>query len=70
MSWSQQVYSSHVAEIGWNDETNELVVTWQSGKVSAYAGVGEELARQIANAPSVGVALNSQVKGVYGHRYV
>jgi hypothetical protein len=70
MSWNQVVYSSHVAEIGYDNDTGELLVTWQSGRVSAYAGVSEELALQVANAPSVGQALNAQVKNVFSHRYV
>jgi hypothetical protein len=70
MSWTQPVYSSHVAEVGYDSDTSELLVTWQSGRVSAYVGVAEELAVQIANAPSVGQALNAQVKNVYSHRYV
>ena len=70
MSWNQPVYSSHVTEVGYDSDAGELLVTWANGRVSAYAGVTEELAVQIANAPSVGQALNAQVKNVYSHRYV
>jgi len=70
MSWNQAVYSSHVIEVGYDSDAGELLVTWQNGRVSAYAGVTEDLAVQIANAPSVGQALNAQVKNVYSHRYV
>ena len=70
MSWNQPVYSSHVTEVGYDSDAGELLVTWQSGRVSAYAGVSEELALQIANAPSVGQALNAQVKNIFSHRYV
>jgi len=70
MSWNQPVYSSHVVEVGYDSDAGELLVTWQSGRVSAYADVTEELAVHIANAPSVGQALNAQVKNVYLHRYV
>lgn len=70
MSWTQQVYSSNVEEIGFDDNTGEMTVRWKSGKVSAYAGVPEELAQQVANAPSVGAMLNSDIKNHYSHRYV
>lgn len=62
------VYSSHVRRIGWQDGT--LYVEWDSGKVSAYDGVPEKLAGEIANARSVGSALHSTVKGRFEHRYV
>ena len=70
MSWNQSVFSSNVAEIGYDSDTNDLVVTWKSGRVSAYAGVPEELATQLANAPSVGGMINSDIKNSYSHRYV
>ena len=56
-------------EIGYDSDTRELLVTWNSGKRSAYAGVPEELAHQLANAPSVGTMLNNEIKPFYSHRY-
>jgi KTSC domain len=70
VSWNQPVFSSNVAEIGYDSSTNELLVTWKNGRVSAYEGVPEELAAQLANAPSVGGMLNSDIKNSYSHRYV
>ena len=70
MSWNQSVFSSNVDSVGSDDNTNEMTVAWRSGKVSAYAGVSEELALQVANAPSVGQAINSMIKNQYGHRYI
>jgi hypothetical protein len=69
MPWSKSVYSSHVSEVGW-DERDGLLVTWKSGKVSAYAGVLEETAIQLANAPSVGGMLAGEIKPFFEHRYV
>lgn len=69
-SWTQAVYSSNVQSVGYDDETNELLVTWNSGRQSAYAGVSEETALALANAPSVGTMLNQEIKNVYPHRYV
>ena len=70
MSWNQSVFSSNIESVGYDDNTNEMTVAWKFGKVSAYAGVPEELALQIANAPSVGSAINSMIKNQYGHRYI
>ena len=68
--WQQQVFSSNVTEIGYRDEAKEMTVRWaKSGRLSVYSGVPEELALQVANAPSVGSILNSDIKPYYGHRY-
>ena len=70
MSWSKSVFSSNVSEIGYDDETQELLVTWKNGRKSAYAGVPEGLADQVSRAGSVGGMLNSDIKPFFGHRYV
>ena len=70
MSWEQSVYSSNVASVGWNDDTQEIIVTWQNGRRSAYSGGSEELAQQAANAASVGQFVNAEIKNQLSHRYV
>lgn len=70
MSWEQPVFSSQCTAIGFNSETGDLIVTWKNNKKSAYAGVDEDLAYQVANAASVGQFLNSEIKPNYPHRYV
>lgn len=70
MSWQQSVYSSNVESVGWNDATGDLEITWKNGRVSAYAGVPEELATQLANAPSVGSMLNAEIRNQFSHRYL
>lgn len=67
--WQKPVYSSNVNEIGYREEQHEMTVAWSKGKVSVYSGVPEELALQVANAPSVGSILNSDIKPYYQHRY-
>ena len=69
MSWEKSVYSSNVESVGYDSEAKELVVTWKKGKRSIYAGVPEELAEQLSNAPSVGSMLNEEIKPYYAHRY-
>jgi hypothetical protein len=70
MAWSKSVASSNVTEIGYDEDTHELLVTWKSGRVSAYAGVPEAIAEELSRAPSVGGMLNSDIKPHYSHRYV
>lgn len=69
MSWSQAVYSSTVSEVGYDSDTGELLVTWRSGKVSAYQGVPEAKALEGANAASVGQWVNAEIKPFYAHAY-
>lgn len=72
MSWSQNVYSSMVSQVGYDSESHELSITWARGKTrqTIYAGVPEELAVQLANAPSVGTMINNEIKPYYGYRNV
>jgi hypothetical protein len=70
MSWNQAVYSTNVESVGYDDSAGEMTVAWKSGKISAYLGVPEDLALQVANAPSVGSAINSMIKNQYQHRYL
>ena len=73
MSWMRPVYSSMVAEVGYDDETKSLLVLWARGnKTSAYEGVPEEIALDLADGKiaSVGEYMNSEIKNQYPHRYV
>ncbi len=69
-TWTRNVFSSMVNEIGWDDETSDLIVTWNNGRKSAYAGVSEDVALALSNAPSVGNMINSEIKPNYQHRYL
>ncbi len=70
-TWWKDVYSSNASRVGYDDESQSLLVKWaKGGKTSAYQGVPEEVAYQVANAPSVGSMLNSDIKPFYPHRYV
>lgn len=67
--WSQPVYSSNVQEVGYDEEKRELIITWTRGKRSIYSNVPEELAVQLAHAPSVGTMLGQEIKPYFTHRY-
>lgn len=68
MSWTKPVYSERAQEVSYDDETQEMVVVWKNGKRTAYAGVPEELAVELANAPSVGSMINASFTGRFPHR--
>lgn len=71
MSWEQSVFSEMVSAVGYEENEQALIITWKkSGRKSAYLGVPEEVAVQVANAPSVGQMLNSEIKPNYAHKYV
>lgn len=66
----QSVYSSHVARVGYSAEDKTLLVEWDTGKTSEYAGVPQDVADEALNSWSVGSFLNGEVKGKYSHRYI
>lgn len=70
MSWTKDVFSSTAQSVSWDEALGGMVVTWKNGRRSLYSGVSEELAAQVATAPSVGSILNEDVKPYYSHRYV
>lgn len=70
MSWEQPVMSKMCTTVGYDSEAKELIVTWNSGKRSAYSGVDEATALRCANAPSVGQYINSEIKPNYPVRYI
>jgi len=65
----REVYSSNVDKVGWDSETEELLVQWTTGKTSAYAGVDQQQMENIAQSWSVGSAIASQIKPFHSHRY-
>ena len=71
MAWTRAVFSSHVSQITYDPETQQMTVTWSSGKrrTSVYEGVPEDVADQASRAASVGSFLRENVKGRHNHRY-
>lgn len=70
MSWSRSVLSKMVQELSYDSDAQELIVTWNNGRMSAYADVPEDVALGVANAASVGQAMNQDIKPNYAHRYL
>ena len=62
--------SSHVEKVGYDDETGELHVTFNSGKTAVYSGVDDKTASTVMNAPSVGQALHRNVRDKFEMEYL
>lgn len=65
-----KVNSSTISEIGYNEASQILTVKFKSGATYEYLEVPREIYDFVANAESVGKALNAEVKGIYEHRAV
>jgi hypothetical protein len=63
MPWSKPVFSSMISEVGWDESTEELLVTFaKNGKTAAYKGFDEGKAEQLSRAPSVGGMFLDEIK--------
>lgn len=59
------VQSSNVDQIGYDDSTQELHVTFKNGGHYVYHNVPEHLFEGLKNAASVGSFLNREIKSSY-----
>jgi hypothetical protein len=63
MPWMKPVFSEMVAEVGWDEDTQELLVKFKKGgKTAAYKGFDEGTAEQLSKAASVGGMFLSEIK--------
>ena len=61
--WMKSVFSDMIAEVGWNPDTQELLVKFKkNGKTAAYKGFDEGTAEELSRAPSVGQMFLSDIK--------
>lgn len=66
-----EVFSSSVAAIGYDEGSQELHVEWQrNGRVSVYKDVPAVVAERVMKAASIGQALREGIQQVYEHRYI
>lgn len=70
-TWSKSVFSSNLSTVAYDAETGDLFVTFQSnGAKYVYRRVPEELAEQLANAPSAGSMLRNEIAPYYSYSRV
>jgi KTSC domain len=63
MPWMKSVLSDMVDEVGWNEETEEVLVKFKkNGKTAAYKGFDEGTADILSRAGSVGGMFLSEIK--------
>jgi len=58
--------STSLVDAVYDNDTEELVLTFSNGKTYSYPGVPPETYRQLLLAPSAGAFYHSQIKGRYG----
>jgi len=65
-----KVNSSTISEIGYDSSRQIMTVKFKSGATYEYLEVPQNIFDFVAEAESVGKALNAEVKGVYEYRQV
>lgn len=61
--WMKPVLSEMVSEVGWQPDTEELIVRFRkNGKTAAYKGFDEGKADELRRAASVGSMFLSEIK--------
>jgi hypothetical protein len=70
--WMKPVFSEMISEVGWDDETQELLVKFsKGGKTAAYKGADEGVAEELSRAASVGSMFLKEIRPFYTDwRYV
>ncbi len=64
------VSSSNVAEVGYNEEKQEVYVRFLNGSLYVYKGVPKFEYEGLLNAPSIGSYLHRNYKNVYPYERV
>ena len=63
-TWMKDVYSSNLLQVGYDSDSNEMIVTFRKGGRYAYPNTTEEQAMQLANAPSAGSLFHAEFKNL------
>lgn len=66
----EQVKSSNIKSVGYDQEQTLLEVEFKSGAVYQYEEVPEDVYQEMLAAESVGKYFNTQVKGSYSEKKV
>lgn len=62
-TWMKSVFSEMVDQVGWDEEAQELLVTFKKkGRTAAYKGFTEDTAHHLSTAPSVGSMFLNEIK--------
>lgn len=66
----KNVFSSQVSQIGYDASAKQLAVKFKNGRTAVYSDVPSDVARNVTEAPSVGTALHTWIKGKYAFGYL
>lgn len=66
----KSVYSSNVAEIGYDEDASTLHVIYNGGRHAVYHGVPKKTADAVLSAPSIGEAMHAEVRGKFPFGYL
>ena len=64
------VSSSNISEVGYDNQTETVLVRFLNNTLYAYKGVPETLFEELKTAPSVGSYLNNNFKNRYSYERV
>ena len=64
------VSSSNVATVGYDSETQTLIIEFNNGGVYQYFDVSQDIYEALISADSVGKFLNANIKGYYRYAKV
>src|SRR5262249_4883522 len=71
VSWSRPVFSDVISEVGWDETSQELIITFKrGGAMWGYAGADEAFADQLSRAASVGGMFHAEVKNQLAGRRI
>lgn len=66
----QQVNSSDLESVGYDSDTNMLVVEFKSGNTYSYEGVSQDMYNELISSDSIGKYFNQYIKGSYNYSKV
>lgn len=65
----KSVFSSHISKVGYDPESKQLAVEFQTGKTAIYVDVPGDVAQSFLDSPSLGTALNTMIRDRYAFGY-
>jgi len=64
------VESSNINQVGYDSDSNTLIIKFHSGGLYCYFDVDENLYNNLLNADSVGKFFNQHVKNLYDYQRI
>ncbi len=65
ITWTATPQSSNVKRVGFDDETQDVIVEFANGNSYSYSGAGEAVAADLASNPSPGGFFSRHIRNKY-----